>query len=349
MKRLGNVYKKICTYDNVLQAHYKAREGKSKYPSVQKVNARENYFISNIVNMLKNETYEVDIESYKVDTIIDRGKERVIYKLPYYPHRIIQWAIMLQLEDTFKKNFITDTYASIKGKGTHRCVYKIKKIFYDKPEDVKYCLKIDVKKYYPSINNTILINLLWRKIKDVKLMNLLTKIVFSLGEKGQPIGSLLSQYFGNIYLSSLDHFIKEELGVKYYFRYCDDMVILSNSKKKLRVILSKINKFLKTKLDVSVKENYQIFPTFERGLDFLGYRFFERYTLIRKRNIKNIKRCVRKYRNRKILSEKEASAINSYKGLLIHGDTYKFYNKYIKNFNDKFYINCKNQKVAFNF
>lgn len=349
MKRLGNVYEKICSYDNVLQAHRKARKGKSKYPSVQKVNANENFYISNIVNMLKYETYEVDIKDYKKDTIVDRGKERDIYKLPYYPHRIIQWAIMLQLEDIFNKNFITDTYASIKGKGTHKCVNKIKKIIYDKPKEVRYCLKIDVRKFYPSMNNVILVNLLWRKIKDEKLMKLLNKIAFSLGKRGQPIGSLMSQYFGNVYLSPLDHYIKEKLKVEYYFRFCDDMVFLSNNKEELREILKKVNYYLKTKLDVELKGNYQIFPTYKRGLDFLGYRFFKTHTLVRKRNIKSIKKCVHKYRNRKILNLSEAGSLNSYKGILSHADAYNFNNKYLKQFNEKFYINIKGEKVAFSF
>ena len=131
---------------------------------------------------------------------------------------------------------------------------------------------MDISKYYPSIDNTILKEVIRRKIKDKNLLYLLDEIIDST--KGVPIGNYLSQYFGNLYLSELDHQLKAKH--KFYFRYCDDLVLLTDTKIKLHEILQKIKVFCNS-LILKLKENYQIFPVDIRGLDFLGYRFFHEF------------------------------------------------------------------------
>ena len=329
MKRLGNIYEKVISYENLLNAHLRARRKKAKYKEVKEVNQNTEHYLKNLHFILANEFYYVNSSDYKREIIIDKGKEREILKLKYYPHRIVQWAIMLQIQDRFLKSFILDTYASIEDRGLHFGAKRIKKALLKNPQGTKYCLKLDMKKYYPSIDNQILFEIVKTKIKDKKLLRLIEIIIFSMGAKGQPIGSLWSQWAGNLYLSILDHYVKEKLKGKYYFRYCDDIVLLGSSKEELRNILKEVEKIAEEKLNLKIKENYQIFPTRIRGVDFLGYRFFGDFILLRKRVLKEMKRKLVPLRDKEILTNSENSAINSYKGWLKFCNSYRLREEYL--------------------
>ena len=335
LKRHSHLYEKIYDIDNIIMAHHEARKGKSHYRGVKKVNKNEIGYCQKISNMLKDKTYIIDENSYQYMSIIDKGKQRDIYKLPYYPHRIIQWAIMLQLEPIFKKMFISDTYASIKGRGIHDALRKIKNVV-NKNKNI-YCLKLDIQKYYPSIDNKILYKMIENKFKDKELLKLLEYIIFSLGDKGQPIGSLLSQYLGNFYLTKFDHWVKEELRIKHYYRYCDDMVILLNDKDELHNIRCKIDKYLKEELNLKLKENYQVFPVGIRGIDFLGYRIYPHFTLLRKRNAVKMKKRIVKIKKYNVINYSAFCSINSFMGWLKHCDSYNFIIKYFVDFNNKLF------------
>src|SRR5690606_15310200 len=140
-------------------------------------------------------------------------KERLVYRLPYFPDRITHHAIMNVLEPIFVANLTTDTYSCIKGRGIHACANAVKKALKDVPS-TKYCLKLDITKFYPSVDHEILKALLRRKFKDQDLLELLDEIIDSA--PGLPIGNYLSQYLANFYLSYFDHWIKEKKRVKYY-------------------------------------------------------------------------------------------------------------------------------------
>ncbi|MGL5904950.1 MAG: RNA-directed DNA polymerase, partial [Cetobacterium sp.] len=210
-------------------------------------------------------------------------------------------------------------------------------------EATKYCLKIDVKKFYPSIDNKILYNLLEKKIKDKRLLRLLKIIIFSVGDKGQPIGSLWSQYAGNYYLSGLDHHIKENYRVKYYYRYCDDIVILHSDKKYLHELRKEIQRYISENLNLTLKENWQVFPVNVRGIDFLGYRFFRNYALLRKRTAKKLKRKISKIKNKRVLSFTDVCSLNSYLGWTKHCDSYRFNQKYFEPLQGKSYYNHESE------
>ena len=346
MKRIGNIYYKVCSYENLVNAHLRARKGKGHYGQVKEVDEHMEEYLKNLEFLLMNEIYYINSSDYKLETIIDKGKQREIMKLSYYPHRIVQWAIMLQLEDRFLKNFILDTYASIPKRGIHFGVKRVKKILKENPEETKYCLKLDMKKYYPSINNRILFEIVRTKIKDTKLLRLIKIIIFSVGDRGQPIGSLWSQWAGNLYLSIIDHYAKEVLKPMSYNRLCDDIILLSGSKEELRADFNQIRKIASEKLDLKIKENYQIFPTRIRGIDFLGYRFFGEYTLLRKRIKTAMKRKLLKLKDKKILTLKENSQINSYKGWLEYCNSYKLHEKYLKPLQGKkYFVDGKMKRV----
>ena len=326
MKRYGNLYHKIYALDNIELAHKNARRGKSHYSEVKMVdNAPKEYFIK-IHNMLKNKTFSNS--GYKVFKLFDKGKERVIFKLPYFPDRIIHHCIMNVLEPIWTKTLITDTYSSLKGRGIHKGVKRIKKALRDR-ENTKYCLKMDVRKFYPSIDHSILKQIIRRKIKDRDLLWLLDTIIDSA--EGVPIGNYLSQYFANLYLSEMDHWLKEQKKCKYLFRYCDDIVILHSNKIFLSNLRKEISDYLNNNLSLSLKNNWQIFPVDKRGIDFLGYRFFHGYTLLRKEIANKFKKRMKHVkRMRSMLAPINIlNSVMSYWGWMKHANCYRLSDKYI--------------------
>src|SRR3972149_5917062 len=276
MKRLNNLYEKIYDYSNIELAHHNARKGKQHYVQVKKVDkCPEKHFLL-IQEMLRTKSFKNS--EYKVFKRIEGGKEREIYKLPYFPDRIIHHCVLQIVLPIWTKSLITDTYACVKGRGIHKGVNRIKAALRDR-ENTKYCLKGDIRKFYPSVNHEILKGKIRRKIKDRDLLWLFDSVVDSTD--GIPIGNYLSQHFGNLYLSDFDHWAKENQGCKYYFRYCDDLVILHSDKTFLHDLKNRISEYLSHTLNLTLKDNWQVFPVDVRGIDFLGYRFFHDYTLLR--------------------------------------------------------------------
>lgn len=344
MKRFGNLYEQVCDIENIKLAHKNAREGKRHYSEVKMIDADPDKYLKQIKDMLKNKTFR-NSEYTVMNKKTDNGKVREIFKLPYFPDRIVHHCIMQVIEPIWFKSLIRDTYSAIKGRGIHDGVKRIKNALQDK-ENTKYCLKLDVKKYYPSINNEILKKIVRKKIKDKNLLWLLDEIINST--KGIPIGNYLSQYFGNLYLSGYDHWMKEIQKCKYYFRYCDDIVILSKSKKELHELFKKTEQCFEEILNLKIKENWQIFPVAIRGIDFLGYRFFHDYTLLRnsikKKFIKKIK-VIEKYWFKMSYSQ-IVNSIMSYQGWFKYANCRNLKNKYVND--DIFWIVknvCKKEGV----
>lgn len=330
MKRIGNVYHKVYDIDNLRMAHKKARVGKQHYSEVKMVDSNIDFYLLQIQDMLINKTY--DTSEYIVSTIQDRGKEREISKLPYYPDRIVQWALMLQIEDMFLKHFIYDTYAALPNKGTHKALYRTLHFMKDR-EGTKYCFKFDIKKFFNNIDQTILKELLKLKIKDDNLLWLLFNIIDSCCV-GIPIGNFTSQYFGNYYLSYFDHWMKEVIGIKYYIRYMDDVCIYHHDKNFLSELRFKVESYLISNLKLTLKENWQVFPTYIRGVDFVGYRIFENHILLRKSTATNLKRKMRLIKRRcdrhDSLTYSDWCSINSYDGWIRHCDGFNLRNKHVE-------------------
>lgn len=332
MKRYGNIYEKIYKYNNLRKAHRQARKNKGHYSDVKMVNKDEKKFLKELQDKLIDKIYKTS--PYKISTIIDKGKEREIYKLPYYPDRICQWAIMLQIEQVLLNTFVDFSCASIPNKGIHHALKLLNNYMQDE-KGTLYCLKLDVKKFFPNINHKILKRLLRKKFKDADLLWLLDEIIDSVpDEKGVPIGNYTSQYLANFYLTYFDHWLKEIKGVKYYIRYMDDIIILYHDKEYLHQLRKDIEKYLKTELDLELKHNYQLFPSRVRGIDFVGYRHFGSYVLLRKSTAKKLKKKTRKIlvkcKTGQQMSYSEWCSVNSYKGWTMWCDGYNLTEKYIK-------------------
>ena len=290
MKHYNNLFEKIITKENILLAHQKASRGKQYYTAIKIVNKDLDKHIELVQNMLINHTYKIEPTDYKYELINDKGKERDLYKLDYFPHRVIQWAIINILGDKIINSLTKDTYASLPNRGIHKLKRNLEKALKDE-ENTKYCLKIDIKKFYPNINNRILYYTLGHKFeRDVNLMWLLKTIIFSRGEIGQPIGSLTSQYFANFYLSEMTHYMKEHHHMKYMFLYMDDIVFLHKDKKYLHKLKLFLDNYFEKNLRLKIKENWQVFPVDDRGIDYVGYRFFRKYTILRKSIYKNARK-----------------------------------------------------------
>lgn len=288
MKRYGNLWSEICTLENLELADKKARKGKAKYKGIECFDKNKEVLLQRLLDTLVSGTYKTS--PYKIFTIRD-PKERLIYKLPYYPDRIAQHAVMNILQPLFNSVFTADTYSCIKGRGVHKGVNNLKTALKD-VEGTKYCLKLDVVKFYPSIDNDILKLMLRKKFKDAKLLAFLDQIIDS--SRGLPIGNYLSQTLANFYLTYFDHYIKEVKKVQYFFRYCDDIVLLSGSKEELHKWLHEVKAYLRQELRLEVKNNYQVFPVEDRGIDFLGYKFYHTHTLLRKSIKVRMKRAFRR-------------------------------------------------------
>jgi hypothetical protein len=310
--------------DNLIEAHRNARKGKTFYREVQRVDADPEKYLTRIRELLLEKKYRTS--RYTVFKKMDKKKEREIFSLPYYPDRIIQWAIVQILEPIWMKTLISDTYSSLKGRGIHSALGKLKRALQHRDE-TRYCLKLDVKKFYPSMNHEILKKIIRRKIKDRDVLDLLDEIINSA--EGVPIGNYLSQYFGNLYLNSFDHWIKETQGIHYYFRYCDDMVILGSDKPSLHKLLRDIAVFFREYLNLIVKGNWQVFPTFIRGIDFLGYRCFGHYTLLRKSTVISMKRKLTRMHLFSTLTRHDQNVISSYWGWVSWCDGNRLSKKYI--------------------
>lgn len=262
---------------------------------------------------LKNKTYQTS--TYTTFKIYE-PKEREVFRLPYYPDRITHHAVMNIMEPIFVATFTSNTYSCIKGKGIHAAANDLKEALKD-TNNTLFCLKIDIQKFYPNIDHEVLKNLLRKKIKDNDLLWLLDEIIDSA--PGLPIGNYLSQYFANFYLTYFDHWIKENRKVKYYFRYADDMVFLSNSKPYLHQLLFDVRNYLSVNLKLSIKDNYQLFPVNSRGIDFVGYKFYHTHTLLRKSIKQNFARM--------LSSNKNYKSIASYKGWIKHCNGINLINK----------------------
>lgn len=290
MKRIGNIWDKIVDKENLRLALRKAAKGKRGIGAVRKVERKADKYIDKLHDLLVSGNYKT--AAYK-SQIVYEPKKRTIHSLPFFPDRIVHHAILNILGNYWDKLFIYDSYACRQNKGQHagslRCMGMVRRN--------NYVLKCDVSKFYHSILHNKLKAILGRKIKDKRVLELLYEIIDSSSScpelqpgRGVPIGNLMSQWFGNLYLNELDTLVKHELKIKDYIRYCDDFVLFHNDKSRLRDVVKILRSFLTDVLDLQFSK-CEYFPT-SHGVDFLGYRHFKTHILVRKSTAKRIRRRV---------------------------------------------------------
>lgn len=322
MKRHGNLFEKIVDLDNLLLAHQNAKRGKAHYREVKKIEKNPVYYCEKLKAMLENG--EFTTSKYTVYEKLCGRKKRMIYRLPYFPDRIVQHAIMQILEPIWRKTFIRDTFQSIKGRGTHDTRKRIQKVL--KNNKLPFALQMDIKKFYPSVNNSMLKNTVRRKIKCSKTLKLLDNIIDS--SKGLPVGNYTSQILGNVYLSTLDWFAKQKLKLKYYFRYCDDILVLSGDKVFLHETKTKIIKALSL-LTLQINKNNRVSRT-DDGIAFIGFRFYPNQLKLLRRNSDSFKKKIKmiKRNHKRVSTKSKISSVMSYWGMIKHCNAKALWNKY---------------------
>lgn len=327
MKRTGNIWSKIVDKNNILLAIENAAKGKTDRKIVKKVLSNKPLYVDKIQEILLNGYVSSPYNKMK---IFDgaRQKERIIYKPSFYPDQIVHWCLMQVIEDIIQKGMYEYCCASVKGRGEYTAIKYIAKVLVKDRKNTKYYIKLDIKKFYPSIDKEILKRKFRKIIKDRDVLILMDSIVDSFEESGVPIGNYTSQHFANFFLRDFDHWLKEEKKAKYYCRYMDDMIIFGANKKKLHRLLDEIRDYLKNE-KLTLKNNWKVAKTESAPIDFIGRRFSRGYTTIRDTTFLRIKRRIKKISKKTYLNYKDASAIMSYYGIIKHSNSYKLKQKYL--------------------
>lgn len=335
MKSYKSLWNDISSLKNITKAYHKARKNKNYYSEILefKENLAQNLF--DIHTELSNGTYT----PLKMrEKLIFDGKPRTLHISPFRD-RVVHWAIMLQLEKIFVNFFHSNSCASITGLGTLGASKKTRKYI----KKYKFYLKIDIEKYYPSIPQHSLKEKLRVILQDPEALKHLDLIVDSLeGGKGLPIGSYLSQYLANFYLSFYDKLVKAPL-----VRFMDDIVIFSNSKKELHELLNWSKEYCLNELGLNIKSNAAIRPVTE-GIDFVGYVHYPSFTKLRKSTKLRMIAKMREISKKESLEFSDFASFMSYYGFLIHCNSKMLFRKHMLPILPKIlkyhYENCNSSK-----
>jgi len=311
---LAHKYEDIISVENILEAWQEFLCGKRNKPDVQEFSL---HLMDNIFKLhyeLANHTYKHGgYQQFKIND----PKPRVIHKAGVRD-RLLHHTVCRKLYPFFDKKFIADSFSCRNIKGVHRAISRFRDFGRKvSKNNTKQCwvLKCDIKKFFASVDQNILIEILQKHISDQKIVNLLKEITYSFKLSGLPLGNLTSQLFANIYLNEFDQFVKHKLKAKYYIRYCDDFVIFSQNKNNLENLISIIGNFLQNEFKLALHPNKVFIKTIYSGVDYLGWKNFKDHRILRKvtkeRMLKNLKKGFKK------------EILNSYLGLLSHGNTGK--------------------------
>lgn len=295
------------TTTNLYNAYLKARKHKRYRSEVLKFSYALEENLIQIQNELIWRTYTVG--PYR-PFIVYEPKKRQIVALPF-KDRVVQHAVNNVIEPIFDKRMIYDSYACRKGKGTHRAARRL--AFFLGKQNIHYFLKADIASYFASINHSILKDLIREQIEDTEMLWLIDTIINHSNGPGLPIGNLTSQLFANVYLHELDCWMKNEIGVNYYLRYMDDFVVLHKSKKYLLELLKETEAFLSSHLALQLNPKTRI-DCIKNGIEFVGYRVWNRNKLIKKQSLKRMKKRVKAWKEGIISSQKLLSSFSSWVG-----------------------------------
>ena len=332
-KSLNNIFYDKLKFSKMLKAYERASKNKHK---CKEVITYELDLASNIIDTLK----QLYAGVYKVGNYrqfrIYEPKERIIQSLPFRDRIVQQWYVEEFIKPIFVPKFIKDTYACLENRGVHKAVKKLNKYMYEynKINRDFYVLKCDVSKFFYSINKQRLYEIVNRYVKDKAFMKLTKDLIYhDRNEVGIPIGNYTSQYFANIYLNELDHFVKEKLKIKYYVRYVDDFVLLLEDRNQCRVILEEIKEFLDKNLGLKLNKKTNYFRN-SQGVNFCGYKIFKTHIMLKKENKKKIKNKIKNWNklyHKKELDLRETTLkLNSWIGHAQNADTFFLVNKMIR-------------------
>lgn len=292
MKRIGFLWEKFIDRDNIKLAIKEVNKThRSKFGKPNKVvlwvetNLEE--CVNNLIGIVSDENFKPSPTKHK--TIWDNSamKYREIDEPPLWPDQYIHHMLIQVLQPIMMRGMDYWCCASIKGRGTKRGIRGIKRWMRNE-EETKYAAELDIYHFYDSLKQNVVIKRMKKLIKDKKILAFIKKLTFD----GIKIGAYFSQWFANTVLQELDVFIRQQLHIKYYIRYMDNLTLFSNNKTKLHYALNKIKSQLKSYF-LEIKNNWQIYPTNKRLVCGLGYRYGHHYSILRKRSLFKLKRHIR--------------------------------------------------------
>ena len=328
MKSYNHLFEQYESDENIELAIKTASKGKRERRSVKRRldNPRLKVEIKYYATHFKNRKHT----PREIYDGIQRKKRTII--VPSFDEQVIHHMVVNVLKPIFWHGMYEHSYGSLPKRGGLKGKKTIERWIRKGGKDCKYCLKMDIRKYFDSIPHDIFLEKLRKIIHDEQFMAVLEEIT-NVTDKGLPLGFYTSQWTANWYLQELDHFIKEELGAKYYIRYMDDMVIFASNKKELHRMRAAIDKYLRENLGLELKDNWQVFRFDYNGkyrfLDFMGYRFYrDRTTLRRTIMLKATRKAKRLCKSDKI-TVYDARQMLSYLGWIKYADTYGMYVKWI--------------------
>jgi len=334
MRIYKNIFDKIISLENLFSAWDKFKSDKQKKRDVQKFEWRLEENIFQLRRDLKYGRYK---HGAYTSFYIHNPKQRHIHKA-IVRDRILHHAVFAVLNPIFEPTFISNSLSCRIGKGTHKGIDILGKTLRQvSSNSFKPCfaLKCDIKKFFETVDHSILLSIIHKRIKDVDAIWLLKEIVESsiskystlFERKGLPLGNLTSQLFANIYLNEFDQFIKHKLKIKHYVRYTDDFVIVNGNKLYLENLIVSIRSFLSNELALELHPKKVTMRKFHQGVDFLGYILLPHHRLLRtktkKRIFRKLKKKTEEYKNGVISKQTLEQSLQSYLGVLSHANAYK--------------------------
>lgn len=323
-KTHNNLWERVVNFENLFEGYRAAVRNKRFRDSALNYRARLEENIINTLNLLLWKQWQP--ASYREFSVYE-PKKRLI-SAPAFRDRVVHHALVRIVEPLFERKFIADSFACRTGKGTHAAKQRVESFAAtaNRKWGNYYVLKGDIKAYFHSIDRRILIDIIERTISDKDVLWLMKQIVASDGDRqGIPIGALTSQLFANVYLDTLDHYIKDDLGVKMYARYMDDFLVVHSDKDYLRKLLVTIEAFVSERLHLSLNPKTTIYKSGSstcHSIDFCGYQIWPGYTKPRKRTVKSARKRFRKlselYRQGSIGLDRVRSSIMSFLGYMKH-------------------------------
>ncbi|MBI4093237.1 MAG: group II intron reverse transcriptase domain-containing protein [Candidatus Kerfeldbacteria bacterium] len=335
MKVFNNIYERIISVENLFAAWEAFHSDKGNKPDVleYEVNLEPNLF--QLHRDLRSRKYR---HGTYTSFYIHDPKQRHIHKASVRD-RILHHAMFSALNPIFEPTFIPNSFSCRINKGTHKGVEAVTRMARQvSRNDTRPCfaLKCDAQKFFFRIDQPILLTMLKRKLQDPDAHWLLEEIIGSFSDskteaKGLPIGNLTSQLFANVYMNEFDQFVKHVLKVKYYARYTDDFIILSNEKEYLETLIEPIHLFLSQTLALNLHPKKTSIRKLGQGIDFLGYTIFPHHQLVRtktrQRIFKKLRQKAQAYKAEKITKERLEQSLQSYRGVLSHANSYKLREK----------------------
>ena len=323
MRREGHIIEEIVEYSNMAESFDQVLSGTKRKKSHQGryLLAHREEVIKELSERIASGTFHVTEKDIEEKDIIEAGKLRHIQFFKKLKNSIAVHAIMSVVDKHLKKRFIRTTSASIKNRGMHDLMKYIRRDMQKDPEGTRFCYKFDISKFYESVNQDFVMYSVHRVFKDKKLIAMLDNFVRVIPQ-GISIGLRSSQGLGNLLLSVyLDHYLKDRYGVRHFYRYCDDGVVLGKSKAELWEIRDAVHEQVE-QIDLKVKANERVFPV-DEGIDFLGYVIYPDHVLLRKRIKQKFARKMHEVKSRK----RRRVLIASFYGMAKHADCIMLFNK----------------------